>query len=235
MKTIGFTLKRYVDRIDKMSVRERSLVLAALIGVVAFVAYQFALAPQLAAQSGLREQIAALSGQNEKLRGQVAELRESYNRDLTEESKARLAQLEQRLAQLDPALTGVTRALVTPQEMARLMEEILRRNRSLEVLKLASLPAAPLLAPPAPAEATPGAPAPEAAARGATADGLYKHGMVIEVRGRYPDLVNYLGALEELPWKLFWGEVTLQAEAYPQSRLRLVVYTLSQQQKWIGL
>jgi len=64
---------------------------------------------------------------------------------------------------------------------------------------------------------------------------MYKHGLRIQLSGQYPDILRYLGALEALPWKVFWGEVQLQTEKYPVSRVTLVIYTLSLDEAWIGV
>ncbi|OGI42866.1 MAG: hypothetical protein A2150_02140 [Candidatus Muproteobacteria bacterium RBG_16_64_11] len=63
----------------------------------------------------------------------------------------------------------------------------------------------------------------------------YRHGMRIELKGGYLDMLAYLREVENLPWKMFWGQVTLQVEQYPVSRLVLHVYTLSTQESWIGI
>ena len=64
---------------------------------------------------------------------------------------------------------------------------------------------------------------------------VYKHGMRVELRGGYMDILRYLKSLEALPWKVFWGQAVLKTEKYPDSRLDLLIYTLSTHEGWIGL
>jgi MSHA biogenesis protein MshJ len=64
---------------------------------------------------------------------------------------------------------------------------------------------------------------------------VYKHGMNIEVTGGYLDILHYLKSLEALPWKVFWGKVSLKTENHPDSRVSLLIYTLSTHEAWIGL
>jgi MSHA biogenesis protein MshJ len=59
--------------------------------------------------------------------------------------------------------------------------------------------------------------------------------MRVELKGRYFDIVEYLKALEGLPWKVFWGEVSLESDKYPISKVSLVIYTLSRYPGWIGV
>ncbi|MFS2021662.1 hypothetical protein ACEN88_34490, partial [Massilia sp. CT11-108] len=66
-------------------------------------------------------------------------------------------------------------------------------------------------------------------------DLLYRHGVELTVRGSYLDMVDYMQALETLPTQLFWGKAQLDAEAYPNVRLTLTLYTLSLDPKWMKL
>lgn len=236
---LKFRYKRLAERLDKMTLRERVLIFGALAVAMVFVLGQLWIAPRWNAQ---RELVAALEAKravNQALEAQHKQTEQSYGRNLDDENKARLTALNARLQSLDPALAGVTRALVSPKEMARLLEDVLHHNQSLEVVSIESLPPEPLLPPTEKAQQADVA-APPATAEGAAPPdtnfaGFYKHGMRVEVRGRYADIVNYLNALEGLRWRVFWGQVTLETEVYPVSRLTLVVYTLSLRQSWIGI
>jgi len=234
MNAIGFQLKRVQDWFHQRPPRERGAMVAAAVAVIGYVLYTLLVVPQTAEQNRLREQAKALQQQTEAIRKQVSEIQQSYGQAADATGQARLEALRAQLKATDPALAEVARALVSPKEMASLVEQLLRQNRALEVVSIENLPASPLIESAAPADAAAAGtapPAPEAAAD----SGFYKHGMAIEVRGRYADIVGYLRALENLPWKVFWGKVTLVAEDYPKSRVRLVVYTLSLDPKWIGI
>lgn len=242
MKKFGFQLKKYQDWFDQRTPRERGMIVAAALVVVVFVLYNLLVAPQRAEQARLQEQAKMLKEQTEAIRKQVADVQKSYGQNEGEGGQAHIDALRKKLAAMDPALADVTRSLVSPKEMASLVEQVLRQNRALEVISVESLPVTPLIQPAASADAAASAgPATDSGAGQADAapsvedGGFYKHGMVIEVRGRYADIVGYLRSLENLPWKVFWGQVTLVAEDYPKSRVRLVIYTLSLKQKWIGI
>ena len=236
--SLKFRYKRLAERLDKMTLRERVLIFGAFVALIVFVLGQLWIAPRWSAQRDLAAVLEAKRALNQSLEAQHKQISQSYGRNLDAENQARLTALNERLQTLDPALAGVTRALVSPKEMARLLEDVLRQNRALEVVNIESLPSEPLL-PPAETTAQTDETMPPEAADQAAPDtayaGFYKHGMRVEVRGRYADIVNYLHALEGLRWKVFWGQVTLVTEEYPTSHLTLVVYTLSLRQSWIGI
>jgi len=234
MKKLGFRVKHMQDWLDQRPPRERLLILVAGLGVVGYLFYLLLIAPQQIEQQRLRERAATVKEQTDSIRKQLREIEQTYGRAIDETGNARSEALRAQLKAMDPALAEVAQSLVSPKEMADLVEQVLRRNRALEVVSIENLPVSPL------GEVPPADPSAEPPVTGepATTDagtGFYKHGMVIEVRGRYVDIIGYLRALEKLPWKVFWGQVTLVAEDYPTSRVRLVVYTLSLNPKWIGI
>lgn len=64
---------------------------------------------------------------------------------------------------------------------------------------------------------------------------LYRHGVEIQLQGSYPDMINYMAALEALPSQLFWGKAKLDAGQYPAVTLTLTLYTMSLDEKWMQL
>jgi MSHA biogenesis protein MshJ len=53
------------------------------------------------------------------------------------------------------------------------------------------------------------------------------------LQGSYADLHDYLAGLEELPWQMFWGRISLETEQHPRLRVRLTVHTLSLSKAWL--
>ncbi len=227
MEPLAQSLRQAGEWIDKRSLRERALLFGSIILVLVLASVNAFFAPMHARQVKLEKEFNAKLEQVRYFEVQIQELIAQSKKDPDKENRARLAQLRKKLHTLDASLAGVTQGLVSPREMAKLVEQVLAKNRRLEVVKVESLPPAPLV---------------EA---GGELDGaetvepseqlIYKHGMYIELKGGYLDILNYLKALEAMPWKMFWGRVTLVSERYPVSRLRLIVYTLSLHEGWIGV
>lgn len=213
-------LRRLASRMDALSVRERGLIFVAVL-VVLFVAAQSLLfAPLEREQAALEKTVQQKRTQAQALEMQLKTLVDNVAGDPDAESRARLEALRLRVQQAEEQLSQKVAGFVSPREMASLVEQALRKNRGLEVVRVENLPPAPLLEP--------------AKGEAASEKMVYRHGLRIEMRGRYLDSVSYLRALEALPWKVFWGEVTLEAEKYPVSRVSVTIYTLSRHRGWIG-
>lgn len=234
METLRPRLRAIGERIDAMSLRERAIIFVALLAGVYLVADQMVLKPLGLERERMQRQ---LTSKHEQI--------QSYERQLqmmltgTDDPNSPVAQkilaLQQQLSTLDDILAKSTGGLVSPRDMARLVEEILSRHRQLTVVRLESLTPEPIQEAGATASPNTGSAAAAHTPAAAGESGLYKHGMRIVVKGTYHDLLAYLRTLEGLQWKVFWGKVTLEAEDYPISQLTLELYTLSTHKGWIGL
>jgi MSHA biogenesis protein MshJ len=59
--------------------------------------------------------------------------------------------------------------------------------------------------------------------------------MNLTLQGDYFSTLNYLKALENLPWRIHWDSIDYNVKAYPQAETRIQVYTLSFEQDWLGV
>jgi MSHA biogenesis protein MshJ len=208
----------YANRIDAMSIRERALIFITLLVALYLLAVNVLFGPVNAVKDRLQQQISQKRQETQALEAQIQALLAAGD-DSAKRNK--IVTLQENLKTMDAELVRVTAGLVPPREMARLIEQMLLKNRGLQVMKMESLPAKPLLE--------------GGSNAGVTGTMVYKHGMQIELQGGYLDILRYLRTLEGLPWKVFWGKVSLKAEKYPDSRVSLLIYTLSTHEAWIGL
>ncbi len=221
-------LKQLEARIDALSLRERGILFLVILGVLFWLATNVVFLSLRQEQQRLAHdvrarlnELQAMSAQNEAIKVKLAQDPEAL-------AQARVAELKRTLAADEAAVAHIIRGLVSPRDMPRLVQQMLAKNQALQVVKLENLPAEALDE--GKNAATPAA-QPAAAANNAAR--VYRHGMRIELRGQYVDIVRYLRALEAMPSKVFWGEVKFESEAYPVSRVTLVIYTISLNQAWL--
>lgn len=232
MESLQRVLRPLIERIDALSLRERGFVFVGVLALLLFAVNALLFAPLRVEQQSLERSAREKRTESQTLEKQLQLLTEGIARDPDAENRTRLEGLRARIRQMDEDLGRLVAGFVTPREMAKLVEEALKRNRGLEFVKVENIP-------PGPVTAGHGAPAADAAnaetPKKETAEAaVYKHGLRIEMKGSYRDIVGYLRSLEALQWKVFWGEVALQTEVYPVSRVTVVIYTLSRRRGWIG-
>lgn len=222
-------LAELLDRFDRLSLRERGLVAAAALGLM-LVIWDVAVQGPLQRKHRVREQaVVALRAEVQGLERSAQTLAAQVQDDPVRAASQAVAALKAEIAGLDQRLTGATAGLIEPREMGRVLEDVLARTARLKLLSLRTLPAEPLV-PVVPAAAAP-------AAQPAVAAGpqVWRHGVEIEVSGSYLDTLEFLQALEGLPWRFYWDRVDFAVEQHPRGRARLLVHTLGLREGWIGV
>ncbi|MHB8455919.1 MAG: hypothetical protein ACYDDO_14770 [Acidiferrobacterales bacterium] len=235
------SVQRLAERIDALSLRERALAFTVVLTILIMIAANLLFAPLRREQQRLDQSVTAKLAQLNALNNQTADLLASRLADPDAANRATLAALQAQLDANGGKLANVTRGLVDPKEMTSLVRQMLEKNGALQLVRMENLPPVAVGDNAATGSARPAAtPAAGTAIGSASNPGsdsepvLYRHGMRIELKGRYLDIVRYLQALEGMPWKMIWGEVDLKTEKYPVADVTLVIYTLGFDRAWIG-
>ena len=215
------TLTRWIDG---RSLRERVILFTTGLALVFVISTLAVFAPLHKQRAQLGAELHNKQSELAALQTQTAELAVQLTQDPDAPNQARLRELTEQLREVDAPLAEMMKGLVSPQEMTQLVRTLLSQNRQLKVVNMENLPPRAIQG-----EAAEGETPPEPVVP------LYKHGLRIEVNGGYRDIVAFLMNLEALPWQVLWDEVNVRTEEYPISSAKVVVYTLSMDQAWIGL
>ena len=217
-------------RFNALAPRERVLVFFAAVAGTMLVCYALALDPLLARQKRLTQQLAE-ARQNIRNADNVLRARETLS-DPDSVRRSYRDALRRQLAEIDRDMHGLQSRLVPPERMPKLLEEMLRKNRALQLVALRTLPVQQFEKPgAAPTPATGGKTAKPAAKEPERS--IYQHSVEITLQGSYADLHDYLAQLERSPLQMFWGRLSLDAGQYPRLRMMLTVHTLSLSKAWL--
>ena len=215
-------LERLAARFNALAIRERALIFGSVLVAVLALFYLMALEPSLV--------------QKRRLAGQLADAQKSVQTLLSLKTPAedplalRRAErdaLRRQLADVDKTMAQIQRGLVPPERTAKLLEDMLRRSRGLQLVSLRTLPVKRF-------DAASGASAESNAAQDAERQ-LYQHTFEMTVHGSYVELYEYLRMVEQLPWRLFWSRISVAVNTDQQLRLvvTLTVQTLSVSKAWL--
>ncbi len=207
------------NKLNDRSLRERGLIfIMAATVLIAFI-YAAFLEPQLAQDKKLTQQMTQQQNQIKSIQTQLQVLEEARSVDPDTANRAKLESLRIQLVQIKALLQVKQQQLIPSDKIAGLLEEMLSRNRQLQLVSLRSLAASTVTG--------------EEEQATAVEKEFFKHGVEISVRGSYFDLLEYMVQLEKLQWQMFWGKASLTVEEYPISRLTLTLYTLSLDKAWL--
>lgn len=232
--------RKLAAKVDALSLRERMMTFGAIAALLIFLLFSLFLNPLFAKQKLLNETMAT---DQQMIAGIDAEilLKISGNGvDPDAQDRHALERLHQEVTRLTNTLRTAQGGLVPPDRIVLLLERLLKQHARLRLVSLKTLPSAPVAgAAPTTSTALSGTPPPAAGMSAApvikSAPLLYRHGVEVVLRGGYIDMVNYMEALEAMPTHVFWGDAKLEVEQYPNASLRLTLFTLSLDDKWISL
>jgi MSHA biogenesis protein MshJ len=212
--------------VDRLSLRERLFLLAAVLIVLGGFWEALLAAPLEARERAATLRIATLKTNLDAFNASITATAEGLSDGMPSQLD-RLQALRARVAEGDEAMRVYTSDLIDPKQMRLVLEELIRRQSGLTLVKATNLEPRPLFE------------AQDAAAPGpgtsTDAPRLYRHTLVLTLQGRFLDCVQYLELVERLPWHLYWARLEFKAGDYPINTIVLELHTLSLDQEWIGV
>lgn len=129
-------------RIDALSLRERVMVFAGMVGVLTYLLYFGLLNPQHDRQKALRSKINQARNNIDGFEADIAVRAREYAADPDAPNRIRLAKVQADADTLGTSLRNMQKALVPPDRIVPLLESILRNTKRLRLVSLKKLPVA---------------------------------------------------------------------------------------------
>jgi len=221
--------QRYAERIGALNLRERIVVFAAVMAVLVALVHTLYIDAEVKKETRFTSAIAQKQAEAKALQAQLTNMVTSRALDPDRAPRERLAVVRKQLMEIEGRVAAEERKFTAPQQMRKVIEELLVRNRAVQLQALRNLPTTSIAEVRAQSGAKP-------AAQASSGDRLiYRHGIEITVTGSYLDLLGYLASLERLPTQLYWSSLEIDASRYPRHTMKLVVYTLSLDRSWLSV
>ena len=214
-----------------MSTRERNIVMVALLALLVFLWDQLLFSPLQRSSASLRQQISVTQSKINEASTEMVLALKAVAEDPNQELKQQKQQLEKALQEANQRIDGLTSRLIAPRQMAEVLEQVLRQETQLRLVKVTNIPGRQISANLQQTGST------NASTAQPDEDKvvLYQHGVEMLLEGEYFQTLRYLKALEGLPWQVLWGELEYEVQDYPRASIRLQINTLSTDSGWIGV
>ncbi|MGZ4978414.1 MAG: hypothetical protein ACXV8O_14780 [Methylobacter sp.] len=210
-------LNNLQEKFEALTKREQIIIVGAVL-VGFWVAWDnFFYQPIQKKQLALQQQLIGLKQQITDQQLIAIKLENSSHIDPNLDKRNKLNTLKTEYNRLQELMMH-DKSLVPPQLMAVALSDILSQNNQLTLIKLDTLPVTTLLE-----------------SKQAQSNPVYKHGLAITFSGSYLNTLNYLKALESLPWHFVWESIAYQVKDYPTAETTIRVYTLSFKESWLGV
>lgn len=198
------------------------LVLTVLAGVYFF--WQYAIMDMLSAQESSIQQRIKISNDNiKKINQQIQIISNRIKQDPVLDLQKQIEKINQQKEALSKQMDKLTSELVPPKQITKLLGGILSADKNLQVIRIENLPVEAVFSQ---SDKEEGAP---------QTLQVYRHGLVMEFRGSYFQINQFLKMLEGLPHKIIWDELRYQVIEHPTANVTLTVYTLSLDKSWISI
>lgn len=205
---------QYVQRFNALTPREKLMATSTTLLLVWAVWDNLLYQPLSKQAKTLHDEISALESNVSTQRLLAEQLKHI---DRTSPAQVQLSQLQGSVDRLKLQLDAGEKKFVPAELMATALRDILQQHGNLQLLKLETKPATPF-----------GNDEKQAA-------WVYKHTLELTVQGDFFSTLDYLKALEALPWRVHWDSIDYKVDHYPTAATRIQVYTLSFEKDWLGV
>lgn len=207
--------QKWSQQFEGRAPREKWLIAICGLIVITMVLQTLLIDPLLQQRKDAQQKLMSQQSANQRMESEIIILQRELAKDPNAEIIKELEQLQQQSQELSMQLSEVMSNLVSPSQMANLLQSVLDHSAKLKLVSLTSLPASPINETDSNVE-------------------YFLHPVRMELSGTYFAIRDYLHALESLSVKYYWRSFHYQVETYPNAKLVLEVYTLGTREEFIG-
>jgi MSHA biogenesis protein MshJ len=237
------------DWFDAKPSRERLLLGLSLMALI-FVIWNFLIQfPHDKHAAELKAQQAQLMTDKKTTQDQLTSLVTAFSNDPAKLKQNEIDQLTSVLKDIEVKLLEVSQGLIAADNLPQVLESVFHQTEGLTLISIKTLASTEMLiaqtvsmAEVQPTSTSAAGLAPTDLAPKATTNpnqvkgtGVFKHGVVLHLRGDYFRLHALLKSLESLSWKFYWESLDYQVKEYPHAEIELRVFTLSSEEGLLGV
>ena len=221
-------IKNLLEKIDGRILRERVLIFLTLLAMI-FLLWNFLVQGRFDRErASLQAEADKVTTERQSLEAQLNTLAMSMASDPAIAKANIISKLNADITDVETRLAGLSQGLISAEQLPKVLEEVLRRTASVELLQVRTLTATELqLATQSTVEGT--------ETTTTSGAGVYKHGVLIRVAGSYLQLIQLMKELEGLEWRFYWESLDYTVKQYPNAEIDIRVFTLSSEEGLLGV
>jgi MSHA biogenesis protein MshJ len=251
--SLGQYYEQAAEWIDSKSSRERVFIGLSILALVFLVWTLLIQSGYDSREKELKSQLAALQADQKLTQEQLTAITTSLATGPAKVKQSEINQLNSQLQQIQTRLSEVGQGLIAAEQLPEVLRSVFEQTRGLELINVQTLAAKEMMiaslqqievAQPNVAEPNdsviPGVPNLQATQNTQPApkpqgSGVFKHGVVLKLRGDFFRILALVKSLENLPWKFYWESLDYSVKQYPQAEIELRVFTLSSEEGLLGV
>lgn len=241
--------------IDSKPSRERLLLGLSLLAVIFLVWTLLIQSSHDKREKDLKAQLAQFQTEQKSTQDQLSAITTALANGPAKIKQSEINQLESQLQQIDARLSEVGQGLVVAEQLPEILQSVFEKTQGLELISIQTLAATemmiaqiePVVPPQSNLSSSAASNTAEAAVPGVPeikqptqatkpkGSGVFKHGVVLKLRGDFFRVLALVKSLENLQWKFYWESLDYTVKNYPQAEIELRVFTLSAEEGLLGV
>lgn len=227
----------FLEKIDNLTIRERAVIMVGVLVVIYSLWNSVLMQPLYIQQKKIKAEMQQKHANQIAMNVEIQKIFEDRKKDPNLALEEELRKIKEELNAVNNEIQNSTVHLVSPKNMAKILETVLYKTRGLKLISAKGLGATALIK----------SDENKSAANknmnedntidnsGEDMGNAYTHGLRVEFDGDYMSTLNYLRELESLEQKFFWDSFEYNVIEYPRARISIQVFTLSLDKNWIDV
>lgn len=204
----------------QLTIREKALALLSIIVLIVFTSVNFIISPMYDDFIALKKDEKSTKKLINTINSNIQSLDNKLDADPVAAIEREFKNLNIQHNQKIKALEKLKLALVSSDEMASLVEEVVDENKKLTLMSLTSKTPEVLLS---------------QLVEGNEQVLLYKHAIDIKLKGQYFALLAFMKKIEEKEHSISWSDIDYRVSKYPNAIMSFEIYTISTDKEFIGV
>jgi len=213
-------LLEITEKINALSLRERSIIILTIVILLGFVWWNYFALPMQEKTKQLNQQSKSLEIEIVTINATVKAIQKRMANGVFKARQQKLAQLKLELKRINALLEAKTQALIEPEEMFDLMQQLIFAESRLKLITMKRKQVEAVFS-----DHMEENPQPV----------IYRHVMQVSFEGKFEHILKYIQKLEFLKWRLIWERISLKSSEYPIITVNIEISTLSDNEYWVGL
>lgn len=215
-------IQRVQERVNQMPLRQRALLLVALLAVVFLIVDALYFRPQAERRDAVQSQLERTGERLDQLTSSLQGMAEQANRNPDEALLARQQRATEQLVRVERELAGIGGGLAQPDRAMSTLRQLLTRRDGARLVELTKLPTENLLGD-------------DSAIDSPIESAIFIHRFRLVFDARFEPALDYLELVESLPRGLYLDTMRLDVDEWPTGRVEMLFYSLTLSEGWLGV
>lgn len=208
-------VERVRERIDSMPLRQRALLLVAIVGLLFVVVDALLLRPQTERRASLTSRLSEVEERLETLTGTIESMAQRAAVDPNAEPRDRLDETQAAIDALRSDLSEIGGGIARADDSLEILRSLLTARDGAELVELTKLPVENLLED----KESP----------------IFVHRFRLIFDADYATAMRYVSMIEGLPRGLYLESMQLEERNWPVNRIEMIFYTITLDEGWLDV